>query len=264
VSFTQLTAVRRDGTDTFSLDIDQSSFIARGPNGGYIAAVLLRALTQRINEPTRAPRSLTVHYPAPPRIGPATITTEVIRAGRSLLTASARLEQDGKPMANALAAFSPSWPGEPWTDRETNAAPGPDDVRVGGLDRPPLPFLEQWEHRFTKGRVVNADGPAETEGWIRLAEPEPIDGPVVAALCDAFPPAVFTRLAGPNPVPTVDLTVHFRVALPFAGLAEDDFLLGTFRTRTVADGFLEEDGQLVTRSGTLIAQSRQLAVMLPG
>jgi hypothetical protein len=65
-------------------------------------------------------------------------------------------------------------------------------------------------------------------------------------------------------VPTVDLTIHFRAGLPMSGLGPDDFVLGHFRTRTVADGFLEEDGELWTAGGGLIAQSRQLAIMLPG
>ncbi|MEY2423768.1 MAG: hypothetical protein QOI95_3835 [Acidimicrobiaceae bacterium] len=267
--FSTLTAVARDDTDTFSLDVDASSFIARGPNGGYIAAVLLRALLARIDDldggaATRAPRSLTVHYPAPPRTGAAVITTEVIRAGRSLVTCAARLTQEGKPMATALAAFSPAWPGEAWNDRRPPDAPPAETVTHGGLERPPLPFLDYWDHRFTRGRVVDQTGPAETQGWIRLAEPEPIDGPVVAAMTDAFPPAVFTRAAPPIPVPTVDLTIHFRVGLPMVGLESDDFVLGQFRTRTVADGFLEEDGELWSADGTLVAQSRQLAIMLPG
>jgi acyl-CoA thioesterase len=192
------------------------------------------------------------------------ITTEVIRAGRSLVTAAARLTQQGKPMATALAAFSPAWPGETWNDRAAPEVPAPDTLTEGGLERPPLPFLDYWDHRFTKGRVVDPTGPAETEGWIRLAEPEPIDGPVVAAMTDAFPPAVFTRSAAPNPVPTVDLTIHFRAGLPMDGLEPDDFVLAQFRTRAVAEGFLEEDGELWTPNGVLLAQSRQLAIMLPG
>jgi acyl-CoA thioesterase len=267
--FTTLTAVAREDTDRFSLDIDPTSFIARGPNGGYIAAVLLRALIARVDDLdggalARPPRSLTVHYPAPPTAGPAVITTEVIRAGRSLVTAAARLTQQGKPMATALAAFSPAWPGETWNDRAAPEVPAPEALTDGGLERPPLPFLDYWDHRFTKGRVVDPTGPAETAGWIRLAEPEPIDGPVVAAMTDAFPPAVFTRYAVPNPVPTVDLTIHFRAALPMAGLEPDDFVLGRFRTQTLVEGFLEEDGELWTADGVLVAQSRQLAVMLPG
>jgi acyl-CoA thioesterase len=268
-TFSALTAVARQDTDRFSLDIDQSSFIARGPNGGYIAAVLLRALQTRIDDlgggaAARPPRSLTVHYPAPPKVGPAVITTEVIRAGRSLVTCAAHLTQHDKPMATALAAFSPSWPGDAWNDRPPPQAPAPHTLTHGGLDRPPLPFLDYWDHRFTKGRVVDPTGQAETQGWIRLAEVEPIDGPVVAAMTDAFPPAVFTRSLTPNPVPTVDLTIHFRVSLPMAGLEPDDFVLGHFRTRSVAEGFLEEDGELWTADGVLVAQSRQLAIVLPG
>jgi hypothetical protein len=267
-TFSTLTALTRDDTDRFSLDVDPSSFIARGPNGGYIAAVLLRALVTRVADldsgAVRPPRSLTVHYPAPPATGPAEITTEVIRAGRSLVTCSARLTQQGRPMAAALAAFSPSWPGESWNDRPMPEAPPADTVTDPGLERPPLPFLDYWDHRFTKGRVVDAAGPAETQAWIRLADPEPIDGPVVAAMTDAFPPAVFTRSAAPNPVPTVDLTIHFRAGLPMNGLAPEEFLLGHFRTRTVVDGFLEEDGELWTANGVLVAQSRQLAIVLPG
>lgn len=266
--FNTLTAVQRDDTDSFLLDVDPSSFIARGPNGGYIAAILLRALLARVDDleggAAARPRSLTVHYPAPPTAGPAAITTEVIRAGRSLVTCAARLTQQGKPMAAALAAFSPAWPGEAWNDRPAPQAAPAETLTYGGLERPPLPFLDYWDHRFTKGRVVDPDGPAETQGWIRLAEPEPIDGPVVAAMTDAFPPAVFTRYAVPNPVPTVDLTIHFRTGLPMDGLEPDDFVLGHFRTRTVVEGFLEEEGELWTNNGALLAQSRQLAIMLPG
>ena len=144
MTFADLTAVQRVDEDSFALDVDKSSFIARGPNGGYIAAVLLRALTERVGDldgaTTRHPRSLTVHYPAPPTAGPASVRTEVIRAGRSLVTCAARLEQDGKPMAVALAAFSTQWPGDSWSDRRMPAVPPADSIEVGGFDRPPLPI----------------------------------------------------------------------------------------------------------------------------
>jgi acyl-CoA thioesterase len=270
VSFRALTKVERDDTDRFTLDIEQGSFIVRGPNGGYIAALLLRALQARVDDldgdaPTRSPRSLTIHYPAAPAIGPAVITTEVIRAGRSLVTLGARLLQNGKPMAVALAAFSPAWPGEAWTDRSTPIGPSPDEVsNERRLDRPPLPFTSFWEHRFTNGTTVDANGPAEIEGWIRLADPEPVDAAVVAAMTDAFPPAVFSRSDAPNPVPTVDLTIHFRTGVPPHGFDPDLWVLGRFRTRTIAEGFLEENGELWTADGRLLAQSRQLAIVLPG
>lgn len=270
MSFRHLTAVERDDTDHFHLHIEPGSFIVRGPNGGYIAAVLTRALQARVDDvdgsaSVRSPRSLTIHYPAAPVVGPATIETEIVRAGRSLVTATARLRQNGQPMAVALAAFSPPWPSDDWTDETAPAAPPPDDATSDRpRDRPPLPFTAFWDHRLTRGVDVDTEGPAAIEGWIRLADPEPIDAAVIAAMTDAFLPAVFTRSDAPNPVPTIDLTIHFRASVPAGGFDPDVWVLGRFRTRTIAEGFLEENGDLWTDDGRLLAQSRQLAIVLPG
>ena len=103
---------------------------------------------------------------------------------------------------------------------------------------------------------------AETGGWIRLAEPRLVDAPLLVTFADGWPPSLFSHLArGPSRgIPTVDLTVHFRSTLPLTGARPDDWTLVTFRTRVVREGFLEEDGELWSRDGRLLAHSRQLAV----
>ena len=85
---------------------------------------------------------------------------------------------------------------------------------------------------------------------------------------DFFPPlvdnpAVFGRIDEQIIVPTVDLTVHFRSSLPLPDATPDDYVLAEFRTNVVAEGFLEEDGVIWSRDGVLLAQSRQLAAILP-
>jgi len=262
MNFSELTAVRRSATDTFALDIDPSAWVVHGPNGGYVAALLLRALMERV--PDRPPRSLTVHYPASPTVGPATISTEIVRAGRSLVTASARLEQDGRPMAVALAAFSPAWTGPSWTD---DAVPAIVPFEIAPLLQRPnqLPFTNYWDHRQTMGSPPFTGGArAEIGGWTRLIEPEPVDAVVVAAIVDAWPPTVFTRNDAPAGAPTIDLTIHFRTALPYPSMADDDPVLCRFTSRTAADGLFEEDGWLWSPDGVLLAQSRQLAILMPG
>jgi acyl-CoA thioesterase len=102
-----------------------------------------------------------------------------------------------------------------------------------------------------------------TGGWLRLAEPQVADGPVIAAYTDAWIPAVFPRLTTPLPVPTIDLTIHFRSRLPHPGLGADDAVLARFTTREARDGFVEEDGELWAPDGTLLAHSRQLAILMP-
>ena len=97
-------------TALFDADVSPRDWRAgRGPHGGYLAAMLLRALTETVADAQRAPRSLTIHYARAPEPGPVEIHTAIERAGRSLSTLSARMEQDGKLMALALAAFSVPW-----------------------------------------------------------------------------------------------------------------------------------------------------------
>jgi hypothetical protein len=126
-----------------------------------------------------------------------------------------------------------------------------------------LPFTHYWDQRFALGNGPGEKSDtAETGGWLRLAEPESVDATVVAAMTDAWMPAAFAMVDAP--VPTVDLTIHFRVGLPYPALGPEDFVLARFVSRTGMDGFVEEDGHLWAPDGTLIAHSRQLAILLPG
>ena len=91
------------------------------------------------------------------------------------------------------------------------------------------------------------------------------DALAVAAFADAFPPALFSAvdnedLAGG--IPTIDLTIHFRTSLPLAGATPGDFVLAVFRSQLARDGFVEENGEIWSRDGTLLAQSRQLALVI--
>src|ERR671931_54233 len=91
--FDRETAVRPLGEGRFESRLNRAWWVHRGPNGGYLAAIVLRALTEAVGDASRAPRSLTVHYAAPPAEGALDIATSVERAGRSLTTGSARLTQ---------------------------------------------------------------------------------------------------------------------------------------------------------------------------
>jgi acyl-CoA thioesterase len=128
-----------------------------------------------------------------------------------------------------------------------------------------VPIHERYEQRWAIGPryFEGARGrEAQTGGWIRLAEgTRPLDAALLVAFADAWPPSVFASSEVPmlpGGVPTVDLTVHVRAALP----RHDDFVLVAFRTRELAGGFLEEDGEIWSRDGQLLAHSRQLGVVL--
>jgi acyl-CoA thioesterase len=265
--FDRETAVRPLGDGRYESRLDRAWWVHRGPNGGYLAAIVLRALTEAVADATRAPRSLTVHYASPPAEGALEIATTIERAGRSLTSCSARLTQDGKLIGLGLGAFARARPGPEFADLRPPDAPPPDESPIiePPTDDPFIPDIAfRWENRMVRGGFpLEPTGEAVITRWIRLPEGRVVDGLVAAAVTDAVIPAVFGRVEDQITVPTVDLTIHFRSSLPVAGARPDDYVLADFRTNVVAEGFLEEDGEIWTRDGVLLAQSRQLAAVLP-
>jgi len=265
--FDRETAVRPLGDGRYEAKLDRAWWVHRGPNGGYLAAIVLRALTETVGDSERAPRSLTVHYASPPAEGALEVATTIERAGRSLTSCSARLTQDGKLIGLALGAFSHARPGPEFSDLQPPDAPPPEqsDVVAVPTDDPFIPDIAmRWENRIVRGGFPpEATGEAVITRWIRLPEGRVVDGLVAAAITDAVIPAVFGRVEEQIIVPTVDLTIHFRSSLPLGDAKPDDYVLADFRTNVVAEGFLEEDGQIWSRDGVLLAQSRQLAAILP-
>src|SRR5690349_8270850 len=123
--------------DDLSLDADGNGSIAagwetaRGPHGGYVMALLARAMEQAADG--RQPRSLTVHFLRPPAVGPVRAVPVVERAGRSMTTVTARLEQAGRPVALGVGAFAGAYAAPAVGAWEMpSVAPPQDDV-------PPLP-----------------------------------------------------------------------------------------------------------------------------
>jgi acyl-CoA thioesterase len=241
--------------------IDRGWWVVRGPNGGYVAALLLRALAAEVPA-ERAPRSLTVHYTAPPAEGPVRIDTRVERVGRSLTTVSGRMIQGDRLLALALGAFSIARKGAGFDHARMPKAPPPESCPSFPSG---IPMHERYEYRWAVGSPPGSgDSEALCGGWIRLAEPRCADAALVAAYTDAWPPACFSWAPDREtigPVPTVDLTIHFRTELPLAHARPDDWCLAVFRSRLAAGGFVEEDGEVWSREGVLLAQSRQLAVI---
>jgi acyl-CoA thioesterase len=266
--FDRDTALERIAPGRFRARLDPGWFVVAGPNGGYMAAVILRAIEAAVDDPERVPRSLTVHYAQRPKGEEVEVETAVERAGRSLSTVTARMVQGERLLAHAVAALSLPRPGFAFQHaRMPEVIPfeRADSRRGPPLGGVVLPFHRQFDLRWAIPETpFSGAGRARSAAWIRLAEPRPLDAPLLVTLVDALPPAVFAlaRERGEiGPVPTIDLTVHFRAPLPPPGVSPEDHLLASFETRMVSEGFLEEDGEIWTPGGELLAQSRQLAIL---
>lgn len=259
-AFAHATAVRRRGPGRWAAVMDRDWWIERGPNGGYVGATMLRAMTAALGEPARRARSVTVHYLRPPEAGPVELEVTVERAGRGMSTVSCRMGSGDRPLAVAVGSFGYDRPGPERDDHPAPEVPPPQDCPPAEPAPIRIPMREQYEYRHAIGpRPFGGDGDeAVTGGWVRLRDPEPVDDHVLFAVTDCWVPAVFGVLDDHLGVPTVDLTAHLR-RLP---TTDDGWLLVRFGTRTISGGFLEEDGEIWDSAGVLLATSRQLAAVL--
>lgn len=258
--FSRDTSAEHLGGGHFRCELNANWWIARGANGGYLAAIMTRAMGRVAAE--LPPRSLTLHYTGAPEPGPASIEIEGLRSGRSLKTLRAEMRQDGRLIAAALGAFANAREGPAFLHREPpKAAPADQCPLFEGFHA----FHRRWEYRWVFGAPPGSRHErALAGGWIRAAEPTPADAAYLAAVCDAFSPPYFATLRQDQiaPVPTVELTIHFRRGPAESGVAPRDFLLARFESRCAAEGFIEESGEVWTQDGVLLAECRQLATFL--
>ena len=80
-------------------------FVQKGPNGGFVAALATRALTELAGGDGRSPRSLTLHYLSPPEAGELEVQATVERAGRTTTFASIRVLQEGVTVAYGIGGW---------------------------------------------------------------------------------------------------------------------------------------------------------------
>ncbi|MCW3012968.1 MAG: thioesterase family protein [Solirubrobacterales bacterium] len=262
--FTRDTAVTSLGDGAYAAICSTRWAAPMGPNGGYLAAIVLRAMLAEVDDAARVPRALTLHYLRPPADGEVGVTVAVERSGRSLSTVTARLEQGGRLCIIAVGAFGTTFP-----TAADYATPPPVVAPWASIElMPKHEGMPPVSHRLHLRLAIGAEpfsgaDEAVSGGWVSLRDPAPVDAVLLALLVDAWLPSVFPILTTPVGAPTIDLTIHFRNPDAAAAHPPDEPLLAVFRSTTSQDGYFEEDGEIWTPAGVLLAQSRQLALLRP-
>ncbi|RKS08831.1 acyl-CoA thioesterase [Nocardiopsis sp. Huas11] len=250
---------RDDGEFTAALTDGWTTFTTH-PNGGYVLGTALNALGQTLSQPDPLVASAFFLRPAAP--GPADIRTRTIREGRRTATGETVLEQGGKEIVRVTATYgdlSPD-PGARVLNLEgPPRMPAPEDCPLlPEFDRPEgVSIAHRVEYRFPeRPRWLDGhkDGRPHHEFWMRFADGRQADTGSLAAMVDFAIPAVLE--IGEFSTITVELTVHVR-ARPAPG-----WLACRVYTKHVSGGLHEEDMEIWDSQGTLVAQARQLAMLL--
>ncbi|MFF9126055.1 thioesterase family protein [Streptomyces sp. NPDC014889] len=266
--FDRDTAVTRSEPGVYGIDLSAGWTIINAVNGGYLLAVLGRALADALPHPD--PFTVSAHYLTASRPGPAVVRTDVVRAGRTLSTGQASLFQrddDGREVERIRVLASYGDLGALPDDVRTSAKPPaipPLEQCFGPQDAPGVPAPVPGSSAITDRLMLKLDpatlgwalgapsGKGEMRAWFGLADGRDHDPLSLLLAVDALPPTAF-ELGIEGWVPTVELTVHVR-RRPAPGP-----LRVSITTRNLAGGFLEEDAEVWDADDHLVAQSRQLA-----
>jgi acyl-CoA thioesterase len=234
-------------------------------NGGYMLATCTRALA--LDMPFPDPVVMSGFFLRPGTAGPAAVRTSVIRSGRTMAFGEAALTQDGKDVVRATAAFTrlggtgqdgAGRDGPVFLDGTPPALPPPGEcvgVPVGAFGLASIAERIEFRSAELPGWFTGRpSGRPASEFWMRFADGREADMLSLPLLVDSTAPSVLELGAGST---TIQLTVHLR-AHPAPG-----WLACRATTRFVSNGYHEEDFEVWDSAGTLVAQSRQLALILP-
>lgn len=267
------TSLERVGERRFRGEIpDRWGVVGGAPNGGYLMTVAVRAMRAADTPPD--PLSATAHYVKACRPGPVTVEVEPVRSGSRHTTAMARVIQQDAERLRVLATFG-----------DLTAAAGPSAVTGTPPDLPSRaecvtvppdmeqasgaangaaqsvpPIVERFDLHLTPRSagwaVGDPSGEAHMDAWLRFADGRPADTLSLAVFADALPPTALNVVDRVQWVPTIELTVHAR------GRPAPGWLRAVATTRFLMDGYMEEDVEIWDDDDRLVAQGRQLALLL--
>lgn len=253
------TAVTPEGDCRFGATLtDRWDRLGGGPLGGYTLATCLRALAASMPQPE--PIVASAFFLRPASHGRAEISTELLRAGRTIATGAARLVQGDREVLRVVASFA-----DPATATGRtlvlNDPPTLPPIEhcvdpLASMILPGVTVADRVEYRFASPPGWQSGAPTgspSAECWLRFRDDRPADALALAFVVDAVAPAVMEIGAAGSS--TLELTVHFRQR------PEPGWLRCRLGTRHVINGFHEEDFEVWDAAGQLVAQSRQLAVL---
>ena len=234
-----------------------------GPFGGYIAALLLRAVLDdgRLLGP---PVAQTVNFCGALAKGKFEIAVSLDRGGKATQHWSLRMTQDGAVTATATVVCA--------NRRETFAHTAVQPPNVSPPEAvkslvPPgrLPWLGAYDFRFVEGgpefngtpRAQGELGSSRTVLWLADKPARPLDFTALSALSDCFILRLVQMRRTMVPMSTVSMTTYFHAAEAELGEQGSAPLLGVADASRFVANFHDQSMQLWGKDGRLLASGVQ-------
>ena len=267
MSFTLDTAVtERDGALFARID---ERWDIWGQNGGYLAAIALRAAGLRAGAGQR-PTGISCQYLRRGRFGEARIEVETLKSGRNASCFGVTMLQEGKRTltAQVWTVGGAAAAGPEYRELVMPDVPPPEALKPPRADPGGFSFWSNFDLRCASrerhGRA-NPDG-ARTTRWVRFQGWEPggdrfLDDARALLLIDTLLwPAHWSRRAEQLDYvgPSLDVSVWFH-----GSSAADEWLLADAAAPNAGDGLVYGEGRVWSRDGRLLASGASNMMVMP-
>jgi acyl-CoA thioesterase-2 len=258
------TTVEQTGRHTFTCNLSPDWEIW-GPNGGYLAAVAMRAAG--LASGRARPASITAHFVGAGRSEPVAIEVEVNRETKVATSVTARISQEGRPLLVATVwgvdgdldglehhtALGPHDVADPDTLVSTEVLLADQDAPPrhpfwSNIETRPIEWIADWENR-------EASEPS-TCAWVQFVPTATFADPWVDACrslilldLDAWPSATRPHLGDlEHFAPTIEVNARF-----IGSTENEPWLLSEASAPVASRGLVAAVGQIWTRDRRLVA-----------
>jgi acyl-CoA thioesterase len=241
-----------------------------GPNGGYVAAIALRASGREAR--IKRPVSFAGHFLAVARFGPIEVDVAVLRRGRRSESLQVSIQQEGRAVLHALVRTAAEGPGFEHDVARAPDVPDPEDLKSFEdlvPDEPPFyPFWQNlegrplWPERFSE--EVRPREPLFQQ-WFRFRPRATFDDPFVDAgrLLLLIDTMSWPAASQPYPnrefiAPNLDVTAWFHRLQP-----ESEWLLGDHECSIAEAGLMGTSARVWSRDRRLLASGGAQLLCVP-
>jgi acyl-CoA thioesterase len=259
--FSQTLALMRPLDGGWQADIGADWSQGRATFGGMVAALANEAM-RRLVPAERALRGLETTFVGPALAGEVRIETEILRVGKAVTIASARMWSEdkiaatvtgiyGAPRVTAISIIPTATPGV----RRAEDLPEPRTADIGGPS-----FLQHFAFRWAEGtRPFTGTGLRTSKTYVRHKDPAPLTESHIVALIDCIPSVILQLMSSVVPSSSLTWTVQFlRHDYRFA---PDAWWRIDAEVNSAGSGYSCESCVLLDPSGEPAAFSRQMVAV---
>jgi len=241
-----------------------------GPNGGYVAAIALRAAGREASIPR--PVSFAGHFLASARFEPVDLEVSVLHRGRRSESLQVAMRQDGRLILQGIVRTAAEGPGLEHDVAVMPDVPAPESLKSWEELRPDspesYPFWRNLEGKISHPERIDTPGPYEPvfREWFRFRPRATFDDVWVDAgrLLLLIDTLSWPAASKPHPWPHQYQAPNLDVAAWFHRFApESEWLLVDHESPVAEGGIMGTTARIWSRDGRLLASGGAQLLCVP-